>query len=113
MNPSMDSITGRGRVAYGSDGHRIGAIVRVVGDGRSQHPEWLIVDPSPYGTAVRVVPLHGVVCRGHRVVVDFDRETIAGAPPVAVDGDVLSRRAAAELRRYYQLDGDYSSWQPG
>jgi hypothetical protein len=112
VNPGVNPRAMVGRAVYGSDSHRIGTLARVIVGGRTGRAAWLGVDPGPYGKVERIVPLHGVSYRGNRVLVDYDRETVAGAPSVSAVEGMLAGDAESQLRSYYQLDGDYSTWQP-
>jgi uncharacterized protein (TIGR02271 family) len=92
--------SGSGKVYAGSD--KIGSIGQVYLDDASGEPTWVTAKTGLFGTAETFVPLQGARVDGDDIVVDYNEETVKGAPRVDVDG-TLTPEEETELYRYYGL----------
>jgi uncharacterized protein (TIGR02271 family) len=100
-----------GRTVYGSDGEKIGTAGQVFLDDETGRPEWLTVNTGLFGTKESFIPIPGLTSRGDDLTVQWDKETVKGAPNVDVSSGHISEAEEAELYRYYGMGDDYTSWQ--
>lgn len=86
----------RGRVAVDRDGKRIGEVVEILVDDRSDEP-WALVDTGSFEGRLSIAPLRGASPRGAELRLPSSRRRVLDAPNVA-PGTTLD--AAAERRAF-------------
>lgn len=93
-----------GQDVYASDGDRVGKVGQIFLDDITGNPEWLTVQTGLFGTKESFVPLASADLHSDRIRVQFDKDTIKGAPQVNVDDGHLPEGEEAELYKYYGID---------
>lgn len=86
---------------------RIGTIGQIYLNDETGEPVWATVKTGLFGSAETFLPLQAARVDGNNVQVDYDEETIKGAPRVNAAGS-LSPAEEDELYRYYGLTGPSS-----
>jgi uncharacterized protein (TIGR02271 family) len=93
----------RGRTMVGSGGDKIGSIVEIYVDARTEQPEWALVHTGMFGSASSFVPIADATAQGSDVQVPFGKAQIKDAPKVGPDG-ALSEREEAALYAHYGME---------
>ena len=94
----LDTVVGS--AAYDKDGDKVGKIGALYYDDATNEPSWLTVHTGLFGTKETFVPVQGVEVTGDRVILQYDKATVKGAPSVDEDGH-LTPQEEEELYRYY------------
>ncbi len=89
-----------------SRGDRIGSIGQVYVDDETSEPTWVTAKTGLFGTSESFVPLAGANIDGVDVVVNYDKETVKGAPRLDSDG-LLSAEEEEALYAHYGLSGGH------
>ncbi len=102
MPPTIHDVqTWKGLDLLDSDGDKIGEIVDVYLDRRTNEPEWLAVKTGLFGTNVSFVPIAQAAATGDGVTVPFGKARVRDAPNAEADGEL----SADEERRLYDHYG--------
>ena len=94
----LDTVVGS--TAYDKDGDKVGKIGGLYYDDATSEPSWLTVHTGLFGTKETFIPVQGAEVTGDRVILQYDKATVKGAPNVDEDGH-LSPQEEEQLYRYY------------
>ena len=94
----LDTVVGS--TAYDKDGDKVGKIGGLYYDDATNEPSWLTVHTGLFGTKETFIPVQGAEVTGDRVILQYDKATVKGAPNVDEDGH-LSPQEEEQLYRYY------------
>ena len=94
----LDTVVGS--TAYDNDGDKVGKISGLYYDDATNEPSWLTVHTGLFGTKETFIPVQGAEVTGDRVILQYDKATVKGAPNVDEDGH-LSPQEEEQLYRYY------------
>jgi uncharacterized protein (TIGR02271 family) len=100
MTTVTDAYTWKGRVAYGSDGEKIGQIKEIYQDDQTGKPEWALVSSGLFGMRSHFVPLAGAQPTGEDLQVSATKDQVASAPSIEGDGE-LSEAEERTLFEHY------------
>lgn len=87
---------------YSNNSDKIGTIGKFYLDDATGEPTWATVKTGLFGTSESFVPLQGGRVDGDDLVVDYDEDTVKGAPRVEADSH-LDPQEEEELYAYYGL----------
>jgi hypothetical protein len=93
----------RGESLRDRNGEKLGTIEEIYLDAQTDEPEWALVHTGLFGARRSFVPLSGARERDGALTVQFDKETVKGAPKVEAHGQ-LSLREESELYGYYGIE---------
>ncbi len=97
----------QGQDLYDNDGSKIGEIVDIYVDRKTDQPEWLAVKTGVFGGKVNFVPLQEAHAEGDQLRVPYDKSMIKDAPNADPDGE-LSPEEERRLYQHYSVDfGDF------
>ncbi len=95
----------RGVVLYGSDGIRAGQVRRVLVDGLTGRPEWVVVSTGALGARQRLVPISAGDLQRGGIHVPYPASTVLTAPRFDPRDTAPSQFSEEELYRHYDMDG--------
>lgn len=108
----QNSVTAMsGATVRDTAGDKIGKVSQVYLDDQTGAPEWVTVRTGLFGGKDSFVPLAAADLQGDELVVNTDKDTVAGAPQVDEDGH-LSPEQETELYRYYGLSDPSAAGYP-
>lgn len=102
MNSTAEKLLGK--PVYDKGLHKIGKVSRLYSDGRSQNPTWATVRTGGFfGNKESFVPLSLAEFRdgGRGVILQVDKEVVAGAPNIESRNEVAFEDQA-RLYQYYR-----------
>ncbi len=102
---SIDRGNVRGLVrafAYDVKGSRLGRVVQVFLDDRTDEPAWVAVDVTRT-RGMRLLPLAGAGLKGRHLVIRAERTTVRSAPRIDLGDGQLSSQDETRLLEHYGL----------
>ncbi|MFR9730426.1 PRC-barrel domain-containing protein [Saccharopolyspora sp. MS10] len=93
-------------------GHRVGIVGQLFLDEDTEQPAWITVQTGLFGTNESFVPLDGAAFDGDTLTVSVLKDTVRGAPHVALDDGDLLREQEHALYLYYGLEYGVTPVEP-
>jgi len=109
----MDLTGWIGNTVVDSAGGKVGKVSQIYLDDETGQPEWLTVNTGLFKSRSSFVPLEGARADGDQLVLDYDKDTVKGAPQVEDDADgYLTPEEERQLYQYYGRSGYVSEGRP-